>query len=140
MIMDENKENNNSIEKKKLDPEQALNTLNNLYNKYVELEKAREEYKTERDRIQADKEKALDQIAAIKDVLMTYLNRSFDERAIMIKQNFEVIDTAIANNNMEVLAITVQSVNTLVAQSPFKALVDLAQVRRELLSNDKLEI
>lgn len=138
--MDENKENNNSIEKKKLDPEQALNTLNNLYNKYVELEKAREEYKTERDRIQADKEKALDQIAAIKDVLMTYLNRSFDERAIMIKQNFEVIDTAIANNNMEVLAITVQSVNTLVAQSPFKALVDLAQVRRELLSNDKLEI
>lgn len=140
MIMDENKENNNSIEKKKLDPEQALNTLNNLYNKYVELEKAREEYKTERDRIQADKEKALDQIAAIKDVLMTYLNRSFDERAIMIKQNFEVIDTAIASNNMEALAITVQSVNTLVAQSPFKALVDLAQVRRELLSNDKLEI
>lgn len=140
MIMDENKENNNSIEKKKLDPEQALNTLNNLYNKYVELEKAREEYKTERDRIQADKEKALAQIAAIKDVLMTYLNRSFDERAIMIKQNFEVIDTAIANNNMEALAITVQSVNTLVAQSPFKALVDLAQVRRELLSNDKLEI
>ena len=138
--MDENKENNNSIEKKKLDPEQALNTLNNLYNKYVELEKAREEYKTERDRIQADKEKALEQIAAIKDVLMTYLNRSFDERAIMIKQNFEVIDTAIANNNMEALAITVQSVNTLVAQSPFKALVDLAQVRRELLSNDKLEI
>ena len=138
--MDENKENNNSIEKKKLDPEQALNTLNNLYNKYVELEKAREEYKTESDRIQADKEKALDQIAAIKDVLMTYLNRSFDERAIMIKQNFEVIDTAIANNNMEALAITVQSVNTLVAQSPFKALVDLAQVRRELLSNDKLEI
>ena len=58
----------------------------------------------------------------------------------MIKQNFEVIDTAIANNNMEALAITVQSVNTLVAQSPFKALVDLAQVRRELLSNDKLEI
>lgn len=138
--MDGNKENNNNEERKRIDPEQALNTLNNLYDRYVELEKTREEHKTERARIQADKEKALAQIEAIKNVLMTHLNRSFDERAMVFKKNFEAIDAAIANNNMEALAITVQSVNTLAAQSPFKALVDLAQVKRSLLSNDEIEI
>lgn len=137
--MNGNKENNNE-EKKRIDPEQALNTLNNLYDKYVELEKTREEHQTERARIQADKEKALAQIEAMKSVLMTHLNRSFDERAMVFKKNFEAIDAAIANNNMEALAITVQSVNTLAAQSPFKALVDLAQVKRSLQSNDEIEI
>lgn len=127
-------------EKKEIDPEQVLNTLNNLCDKYVELEKTREEHKTERARIQADKEKALAQIEATKDLLMAHLNRSFDERAMVFKKNFEAIDAAIANNNMEALAITVQSVNALAAQSPFKALVDLAQVKRSLLSNDEIEI
>lgn len=138
--MEANKEGENTGEKKRLDPEQALNTLNDLYNKYVTLQEVKEANKTERKRIQDDKEKALAQIKATKDVLMTYLNRSFDERAMIFKKDFETIDTAIANNNMEALAITVQSVNTLAAQSPFKALVDLAQVKRSLLSNDEIEI
>jgi len=138
--MEANKEGENTGEKKRLDPEQALNTLNDLYNKYVTLQEVKEANKTERKRIQDDKEKALAQIKATKDVLMTYLNRSFDERAMIFKKDFEAIDTAIANNNMEALAITVQSVNTLAAQSPFKALVDLTQVKRNLLSNDEIEI
>ena len=138
--MEANKEGENTGEKKRLDPEQALNTLNDLYNKYVTLQEVKEANKTERKRIQDDKEKALAQIKATKDVLMTYLNRSFDERAMIFKKDFETIDTAIANNNMEALAITVQSVNTLAAQSPFKALVDLAQVKQSLLSNDEIEI
>lgn len=138
--MEANKEGENTGEKKRLDPEQALNTLNDLYNKYVTLQEVKEANKTERKRIQDDKEKALAQIKATKDVLMTYLNRSFDERAMIFKKDFEAIDTAIANNNMEALAITVQSVNTLAAQSPFKALVDLAQVKQSLLSNDEIEI
>ena len=138
--MEANKEGENTGEKKRLDPEQALNTLNDLYNKYVTLQEVKESNKTERKRIQDDKEKALAQIKATKDVFMTYLNRSFDERAMIFKKDFEAIDTAIANNNMEALAITVQSVNTLAAQSPFKALVDLTQVKRNLLSNDEIEI
>ena len=93
--MEANKEGENTGEKKRLDPEQALNTLNDLYNKYVTLQEVKEANKTERKRIQDDKEKALAQIKATKDVLMTYLNRSFDERAMIFKKDFETIDTAI---------------------------------------------
>lgn len=136
-------ENNNSEKaggKKEVDPEQVLNTLNNLYDRYARLEEVREANQTERERIQKDKETALAQIEATKAVLMTYLNRSFDERASIFKKDFEAIDAAIANNNMEALALMLQSVNTLAAQSPFKALVDLAQVKQNFLTSDEIEI
>lgn len=136
-------ENNNSEKaegKKEVDPEQVLNTLNNLYDRYARLEEVREANQTERKRIQKDKETALAQIEATKAVLMTYLNRSFDERASIFKKDFEAIDAAIANNNMEALALMLQSVNTLAAQSPFKALVDLAQVKQNFLTSDEIEI
>lgn len=136
-------ENNNSEKaggKKEVDPEQVLNTLNNLYDRYARLEEVREANQTERKRIQKDKETALAQIEATKAVLMTYLNRSFDERASIFKKDFEAIDAAIANNNMEALALMLQSVNTLAAQSPFKALVDLAQVKQNFLISDEVEI
>lgn len=136
-------ENNNSEKaggKKEVDPEQVLNTLNNLYDRYARLEEVREANQTERERIKKDKETALKQIEATKTVLMTYLNRSFDERASIFKKDFEAIDAAIANNNMEALALMLQSVNTLAAQSPFKALVDLAQVKQNFLISDEVEI
>lgn len=41
---------------------------------------------------------------------------------------------------MEALALMLQSVNTLAAQSPFKALVDLAQVKQNFLISDEVEI
>ena len=134
--MEENKENKNAEGKKKLDPDLALNTLSNLYNRYVSLQ----EIKKERERIQADKEETLKQIEATKDLLMTYLNRSFDERALIFKKNFEAMDAAIANNNMEALAITVQSINSLAAKSPFRDLIDIAQVKHNLLNSSEIEI
>lgn len=138
--MGENENPKNAERKKKLDPEQALNTLNDLYNRYATLEEVREANRTERERIKANKKVALAQIEATKAVLMEYLNRSFDERASIFKKDFEAIDAAIANNNMEALALMLQSVNTLAAQSPFKSLVDLAQVKQNFLTNDEVEI
>ena len=138
--MEENKNSKNADGKKKLDPEQALNTLNNLYNRYAMLEEVREVNRTERERIKANKKVALAQIEATKAVLMDYLNRSFDERTSIFKKDFEAIDAAIANNNMEALALMLQSVNMLAAQSPFKSLVDLAQVKQNFLTNDEVEI
>lgn len=104
------------------------------------LKEVRETNKTERKRIQANREVILKQIEATKAVLMEYLNRSFDERASIFKKDFEIIDAAIANNNMETLALMLQGVNTLAAQSPFKALVDIAQVKHKFLTNDEVEI
>ncbi len=138
--MEENRNSEKVEEKKKLDPKQTLNTLNDLYNRYATLKEVMEANKTERERIEKDKITALAQIEATKAILMNYLNRSFDERASIFKKDFEAIDAAIANNNMEALALMLQSVNTLAAQSPFKSLVDLVQVKQNFLSNNEVEI
>lgn len=86
--MENHKENQTKAEQKHseqkhFDPNQALNTLNDLYNRYASLKETIETNITERQRIQANKEEALKRIEATKDVLMTYLNRSFDERALL---------------------------------------------------------
>ena len=71
---------------------------------------------------------------------MTYLNRSFDERAYVFKKNFQAVDAAIQNNNMEALATTIQSINMLAAQSPFKDIIDVAKVKNTLLSNEEIDV
>ena len=133
--MEQNKE-----QRQKLDPNLALDTINNLADKYKSLREIRENNKTERERIKSEEKRVVKQIEATKEVLMAYLNKSFDERAFVFKKNFEAIDTAIKNNNMEALAATIQSVNMLAAQSPFKALVDIAQARKNLINNDEIEL
>ena len=52
--MEENKNPENAGGEKKLDPQQALNTLNDLYNRYATLEEVREANRTERERIKAN--------------------------------------------------------------------------------------
>lgn len=127
-------------QKEKIDPNQVFDTLGNLGGQLLDLLKSKEENKTERERIRADKEKTLAQIEATKEVLMTFLNRSFDERAIVLKKSFEAMDVAIKNNDIQALACTVQSVTSLAAQSPFTALMDARNVRNSLMSSDAIEI
>ena len=127
-------------QKEKIDPNQVFDTLGNVGGQLLDLLKSKEENKTERERIRADKEKTLAQIEATKEVLMTFLNRSFDERAIVLKKSFEAMDVAIKNNDIQALACTVQSVTSLAAQSPFTALMDARNVRNSLMSSDAIEI
>ncbi len=124
----------------KVDPNQAMNNLCDLCGKYMSLSETIENNKTERERIRAEKEKAIRQIEATKELLLTYLNRSFDERKIVFEKDFKAIDAAIAANNMEALAMTVQSVNKLAAQSPFGALMDVVSVKRSLIEDKEIEL
>lgn len=127
-------------QREKIDPNQAINTIGSLAGQLLGLLKSKDDNETERERIRADKEKTLAQIEATREVLMTFLNRSFDERAIVLKKSFEVMDVAIKNNDIQALACTVQSVTSLAAQSPFTALLDVRNVRNSLMSSDAIEI
>lgn len=133
-------QNKSKEEKIHFDPNAAVNAFENVAQSYMNWQQTIAANETERERIKAEKEKAIKQIEATKEILMTYLNKSFDERTVIFKKNFEAIDVAIASNNMEALAITIQSVNALAAQSPFKALADVAKVRQSLLNGDEIEI
>ena len=118
----------------------ALNTLNNAFDAYKEYTKIKEQNKTERKRIQAEKEKALSQIEATKEALMYYLDKSFDERKMLFSKDFSLIDSAIESNNVELMALDMQSINNLASKSPFGALADMKQVKQNFLGNNEIEI
>lgn len=123
-----------------LTPEAALDSFGELAKVYTSLQQIKESNITERERIRSEEKRVLKQIKATKEILLTYLNRSFDERAYVFKKNFQAVDTAIQNNNMEALATTIQSINMLAAQSPFKDIIDVAKVKNTLLSNEEIDV
>jgi 5-carboxymethyl-2-hydroxymuconate isomerase len=64
--------------------------------------------------------------------LITYLSRSFDERAKNCQALFAVIEYAISTGNNEQLALSLHSLTELAKSSPFKELINLASVQAAL--------
>jgi hypothetical protein len=107
---------------------QGLNPANKLMELtalYKEVSIAIEEEKTKRVQIIADKDVKIEMIRAQRDFFMEYLNKTFDERATNFDKLFEVIDDALENDNIQQLALGLDSLNKLAAQSPFKVLADV---------------
>ncbi|GEL73272.1 hypothetical protein [Myxococcus virescens] len=93
--------------------------------------------KTEQVRIQMTAQVDVERIRANRDVLLDYLDRSFDERKENFRQLFARLDTAIASNNTELTGAVLDSVLKLADSSPFKALRDVAATREALSEKGK---
>ncbi|MFP2961404.1 hypothetical protein ACLEPN_27245 [Myxococcus sp. 1LA] len=93
--------------------------------------------KTEQTRIQMNAHVDVERIRAHRDVLIHYLDRSFDERKENFRQLFERLDTAIASGNTELSGAVLDSVLKLADSSPFKALRDVAATREALSEKGK---
>lgn len=93
---------------------------------------------TKRTEINARMEVEVTRINAISKLLSDYLNKTFDERAELFDNYFDVLDNAIARGDSELMAATLGSINSLAAQSPFKNLTDLSAVQQQLGQGDTL--
>ncbi|HYX14768.1 MAG TPA: hypothetical protein VE944_10445 [Nostoc sp.] len=91
-----------------------------------------EQEKTNRREIEAWENETITKINAQRELLMAYLDRSFDERAENFRALFAVVDNAIASGNNEQLALTLNSITEIAKSSPFKDLANLASVRAAL--------
>ncbi|EAW33391.1 hypothetical protein [Lyngbya sp. PCC 8106] len=94
--------------------------------------KIAEEERTKRQEIKAWEKTTIAQINAQRDVLIEYLERSFDERAKNFRQLFNVVDKAIDNGDNEQLALALHSITELAKSSPFKDLANLTSVKAAL--------
>lgn len=99
---------------------------------YTEYKKIAEQEQTKRREINAWEQTTIAKINAQRDLLMTYLNRSFDERSENFRSLFSVVDQAIASGNNEQLALALHSITEIAKSSPFKDLANLASVRAAL--------
>lgn len=95
-----------------------------------------EQEKTKRRTIEAWEKKSLAEIKAKSDLLIGYLERSFDERAKNFQSLFEVVDHAIASDNNQQLSLTLNAIVDLAKSSPFKDLADLSAVQKNLENPD----
>jgi hypothetical protein len=102
-----------------------MNTLNELAALYKEASIIIETEKTKRAQIVAEKETKIEMIRAQRDFFMDYLKKTFDERATNFNKLFEVIDDALENDNIQQLALGLDSLNKLAAESPFKLIADV---------------
>jgi ribonucleotide reductase alpha subunit len=99
---------------------------------YTEYLKIAEQERTKRREIEAWEKETIAKIDATRDLLMKYLDRSFDERADNFRDLFNVVDRAIAADNNEQLALALDSITEIAKSSPFKELANLASVRKAL--------
>ena len=119
------------------DVQEALMILNK---EVLETIKFCEVQKTKREKIRAESNVKLAQINSMTECIKDYLNRSFDERGKLFDNYFSVLDKAIEGDNMELMAATLQSINSLAASSPFKDLNDIGKVTQNLSEGGEWDI
>ena len=117
-------------------PEEVLNALCKLQSVANETIKYTEEQETKRVEINAKKEVAIEKIKTIERCIKDYLDKTFDERRSIFAKEFECVDAALKTGNLELLSVSLSSINSLAAQSPFKALADVAAVQKNLLDTN----
>ncbi|MGQ9865609.1 MAG: hypothetical protein ACUVSQ_04890 [Pseudanabaenaceae cyanobacterium] len=117
----------------KLSPGLVLQELIQAYQDYVHTV---ETEKTKRAEIAAWRDATVAEIQARRDVLIGYLNRSFDERATVFSKLLDTLDAAIAAGDNSRLALTLAAIVDLAKSNPFHNLADLKEVQAALADPD----
>lgn len=117
-------------------PSDVLNTINTFVKASEDVVKFTELQKTKRAEIRAQAATRIKEIDAMRDVIMTYLEKTFDERSKIFAKQFECVDKALADGDTNLLAISLNSITDLAKSSPFKALADIGNIKKQLIANN----
>ncbi|WP_414618768.1 hypothetical protein [Calothrix sp. CCY 0018] len=112
-----------------LNPAESLEQMVSAYTEYLTIA---EQERTKRRDIEAWEKEAIARINAQRELVITYLDRSFDERAENFRALFGVVDNALVSGDNEQLAIALNSITEIAKSSPFKDLANLSNVRAAL--------
>ncbi len=113
------------VAKELYNPVDVLTAIKQLGEKAMEAVKFCEEQETKREEIRAQRDREIEIIRAQKEMIMTYLEKTFDERRMIFNKQFEILDNAVSKGDTELLATTLDSINQLATSSPFKSLLEL---------------
>jgi len=113
-------------------PGEALAVVDNLVQLAGEVKKFREVQETKRAAIEAERQTVISKIRAQRELLIKYLDKTFDERKENFNKLFDVIDDALVKDNIQQLSMGLNSFNELAKSSPFKDLANIEQVGKAL--------
>lgn len=132
------------VGKKTTAPTQILNaveTLINAYQCYMDYLKTAEQEITKREAIQAWKEVELARINATREILITHLESSFDERKNNFQELFKKLDTAIEKEDAQLIGNTLSVIVEIAKSNPFCQLAENNFIREALGDpNKKIDI
>jgi ribonucleotide reductase alpha subunit len=123
------KKSTTEVVKEFINPAECLQQMVTAYTDYLIIA---EQEQTQRREIDAWEKETITKINAQRELVMAYLDRSFDERAENFRSLFAVVDSAIASGNNEQLGLALNSITEIAKSSPFKDLANLASVRAAL--------
>lgn len=110
----------------------AAQCLRAVVEAYTEYKIVAEQEQTKRREIEKWEKETINLIQAQRDIIIKYLERSFDERAETFRILFGIVDQAMRDGNNEQLGVALDSITKIAQSSPFKDLSDLASVRAAL--------
>lgn len=113
-------------------PAEVLSTIKAFTEAATDAVKFCEVQETKREEIRANRDARIKQLEVQRDIIMNYLDHSFDERKYLFEEQFKIVDHALTTGNSEELALSLQNINDLAKSSPFKALADLGRVQNSL--------
>ena len=106
--------------------------LNSVANSYLEYRKVLEEEKTKRQAIETWEKEAIAKIELQKELFITVLSRSFDERDRVFTSFFKVVDSALETGDNQKLALALASITTIAKTSPLNELVSYSSFQAKL--------
>ena len=101
------------------DPEAVVAAITALGEVASDTIKYVADQETKQEEIRAKRDVAIAEINATTECIKAYLEKTFDERSAIFSKQFEAVDEALRTGNTEMLALSLQSINALAAQSPF---------------------
>jgi hypothetical protein len=113
---------------------QVLESFQTVILAYTDYQKIAEQEATKRQAIQAWESAQLAKIQERRDMVLHYLDASFDERAANFRELFALADQAIKLDNNDMLATTLNSLVEVAKTNPFDNLAD-ANIFQDLLDN-----
>lgn len=118
-----------------LSPQMVLESLVSEMSAWVTVI---QEEGTKRARIEAQRQVLLADIATKRDIILTYLERSFDERQANFTSLFGQLEAACAGGRSDEIALLLGAITTLASKSPFADLHDLDLLKGHL-ADDQYE-
>jgi hypothetical protein len=114
-----------------------FSTIKHMQDAKKDYEIVKEEEKSKRKAITSDEKKFLAELAAKKEIILQYLDKSFDERKNNFLELFSRLDLTLENDQVEETALLLKSITDLAVSSPFKDLANLDNLKKDLLNKEK---
>ncbi len=100
----------------------GVESLNNVFEAMKEYYIVAEQEKTKRTHILAARQAFSIKINAQKELMMSYLDKSFDERKSAFQKHFDNIDKALEKDDIQALALILHAITDLAKISPLNDL------------------